>query len=91
MYTELLLKNQLQFENKIVNDDFLLRCIKNIIMEDQEKREGYELALRGLCYQILTTLLRHHTKIVSNQSELRYAVLDGLNRFSQPLLIWNLI
>lgn len=70
MYTELLLKQRLLFENKIVNDDLLLGCIKNIITEYEEKKEGYELALRGLGYQILTILLRHYTKNVSNQSEL---------------------
>jgi len=70
MYAELLLKNRLLFENKISNDDFLLGCVENIIRESQEKKEGYELALRGLGYQILTALLRSHTKTVPDQSEL---------------------
>lgn len=70
IYTELLLKNRLIFQNKISNDSFLLGCIKNIIKEFQQKREGYELALRGLCYQILTELLRNYTKTVPDQSQL---------------------
>lgn len=70
MYTELLLKNRLIFENKISNDGFLLGCIKNAIKEVQQKKEGYELALRGLGYQILTELLRNCTKTVPDQFEL---------------------
>jgi AraC-type DNA-binding domain-containing proteins len=70
MYTELFLKNRLQFENKILGDDFLLGCIKNVIKEFQEQKEGYELALRGLGYQILTVLLRKYTKTVPDPSEL---------------------
>ncbi|TCL56023.1 AraC family transcriptional regulator [Hydrogenispora ethanolica] len=70
MYTELLLKNRVRFENKISNDDFLLGCMKHIIKEFGEKKEGYELALRGLGYQILTALLRKFTKTVADQSEL---------------------
>ena len=70
MYTEPLLKSRLLFENKITNDDFILGIMKNIIEEFQEKKEGYELVLRGLAYQILTALLRRHTKTVPDQSEL---------------------
>lgn len=70
MYTELLLKNHLLFENKIVNDDFFFGIMENIIEEFQEKKEGYELVLRGLSYQILTILLRRYTKAVPDQSEL---------------------
>ncbi len=70
MYTELLLKNRLRFENKISHDDFLLGCMKNIIREFGEKKEGYELALRGLIYQILTALLREFTKEIPDPSEL---------------------
>jgi len=70
MYTEPLLKSRLLFENKITNDDFILGIMKNMIGEFQEKKEGYELVLRGLAYQILTALLRRHTKTVPDQSEL---------------------
>jgi Transcriptional regulator containing an amidase domain and an AraC-type DNA-binding HTH domain len=70
MYTELLLKNRLRFENKISNDDFMLSCLKNITQEYSEKKEGYELALRGSAFQILTILIRNYTKPVSNQSKL---------------------
>lgn len=70
MYTELLLKNRLRFENKIANDESLRGWMRNIIQEFQEKKEGYELALRGLAYQILTALLRGYTQTVSDPSEL---------------------
>jgi AraC family transcriptional activator of pobA len=70
MYTELLLKNRLLFETKISNDEFLLGSMKKIIKEFQEKKEGYELVLRGLSYQILTALLRRYTKTVADQSQL---------------------
>lgn len=70
MYTELLLKNRLLFENKISKDDFILGIMNSIIEEFREKKEGYELALRGLAYQILTALLRTYTKTAPNQSEL---------------------
>lgn len=70
VYSELLMKNLMQFENKINSDDFLVACVQNIIKENQEKRKGYEFALRGLVYQLLTLLLRSHTKAVSNQSQL---------------------
>lgn len=70
MYTELLLKNRLLFVNKISGDDVLLSSMKYLITEFEEKKEGYELALRGLVYQILTLLLRSYSKPVVNQSEL---------------------
>lgn len=70
MYTELLLKNYVVFENKISNDDILLGNMNNIISEFEKKEEGYELAIRGVSFQILTTLLRRYTKTVQNQSEL---------------------
>lgn len=70
MYTELLLKNYISFENKISEDDILLDNVKNIIKESQKSEEGYELAIRGLSFQLLANLLRRHTKTASNQSEL---------------------
>ena len=70
MYTELLLKNRLLFENRILSNDFILYRIKEIVREFLEKKEGYELALRGLSYQLLTALLRGYTKTVPNQLEL---------------------
>ncbi|EHI96826.1 transcriptional regulator, AraC family [Clostridium sp. DL-VIII] len=70
MYTELLLKNRLLFESKITNDDFFFGIMENITKEFQEKKEGYELVLRGLSYQILATLLRKYTKAVPDKSEL---------------------
>ncbi len=69
MYTELLLKNQIMFENKIANDDILLGHIKDMIEEFQNKEEGYELAIRGLSFQILTFLLRRYVKTVQDHSE----------------------
>ncbi len=70
MYTELLLKNHVVFENKISNDYSLLENMKNIINEFHQKDEGYELVIKGLSFLVLTTLLRKYTKTVQNQLEL---------------------
>ena len=70
MCMEQLLKNRILFKNEIVNDKFLIDSLKNIINEFQEKKQGYELVIRGLSYQILIDLLRRYTKKIPNQSEL---------------------
>ncbi|WP_415640132.1 AraC family ligand binding domain-containing protein, partial [Paenibacillus taichungensis] len=54
IYTELLLKNRFLFEEKITEDEFILGSIQKMIREYEEKKEGFELVLRGLTYQILT-------------------------------------
>ncbi|MEK4057144.1 AraC family transcriptional regulator [Paenibacillus sp. FSL F4-0087] len=70
IYTELLLKNRFLFEEKITEDEFILGSIQKMIREYEEKKEGFELVLRGLTYQILTDLIRSYTKKIPEQSEI---------------------
>jgi AraC-type DNA-binding domain-containing proteins len=69
MCRDQLLKNRILFKNKITNDNFLLDSMKIIINEFLEKKQGYTLVIRGLSYQILTSLLRKHAKAIPDQEE----------------------
>lgn len=70
IYAEPLLKNSILFENKVSRDDLTLNIIKNMVKEFREKNEGHELALIGLTYQMLTTLLRKYKKTIPDKTEL---------------------
>lgn len=69
-YVELILKNHMLFQNKIKNDKLILSYIANIILEYREHKEGYELAVRGYAYQLLTCLLREYIKVIPTQNDM---------------------
>ncbi len=72
IYTEQLLKKQIQFENIIEADDTLFGYVKNIIQEYQVKEEGYFLAIRGAAYQIFIILMRKYMKTISRKSAIEF-------------------
>lgn len=71
-YMEQILKTEMKFENIIEADDYLLLYIENIINEYQTREEGYQLAIRGAVYQILTILIRNYYKTSQGQSAIEF-------------------
>ncbi|SEP46260.1 AraC family transcriptional regulator [Propionispora vibrioides] len=66
-YITPLLENHIYFQNKIENDEDLVRQVTNLIGEYEQKKFGYELMIKAEAYHILVSLLRRHTVRVTNE------------------------
>ncbi len=71
-YTERLLKNQIRFENEPRQDQVILGIVKHLVEEFERREEGYQLAIKGFAYQLLSILMRHFIKSGLSQSELEF-------------------
>lgn len=71
-YTRQLLRKEIRFENIIEADEILHSYIRNIIHEYKTRKEGYQLAIRGAVYQILSMLMREYFKTTSGQSAIEF-------------------
>jgi hypothetical protein len=56
-----LTQNVVEFVNQI-DDPVILGCLKNIIAENEQRNESYELAFRGNAYLLLSLLYRKYCK-----------------------------
>lgn len=66
-YIAPLLENYIRFENKLENDEELVRQVKNLIEEYEQKKIGYELVIKAEIYRIFASLMRRHTVSVAEE------------------------
>lgn len=81
-YINPIMQNIILFKNKIFDDYEITKCIENIIKEFDEKKSGYELAIKSYIFMLLVLLFRGHIKktISRNLSLTRNRNLERLNR-----------
>lgn len=83
-YISPIASNLILFENKISNDDAVSQCIRDIIEEYENKKAGYELAVKASVFRLLVILLRNHVKRVLTQKEYN-SRLYKLKRFENVM------
>jgi AraC-like DNA-binding protein len=96
-YIEPIVRNLYRFENKIQNDREVVNCIENIITEFESGKPGYELAVKGSTYHLLTALLRRHIENILTPEEcnhrqkmfdkLKNALIYIENRYTDKLTL----
>jgi AraC-like DNA-binding protein/mannose-6-phosphate isomerase-like protein (cupin superfamily) len=96
-YIEPIVRNLYRFENKIQNDREVVHCIENIITEFESGKPGYELAVKGSTYHLLTALLRRHIENILTPEEcnhrqkmfdkLKNALIYIENRYTDKLTL----
>lgn len=65
-YMKPLLQNLIRFQNKIENDEELIRQVLELFREYEQKQPGYELWIKAGLYRIIVLLMRRHTVPVYN-------------------------
>ncbi|HMM22414.1 MAG TPA: AraC family transcriptional regulator [Selenomonadales bacterium] len=66
-YIAPLLANHICFQNKLENDEDLVRQVINLMEEYEQKQLGYELVIKAEIYRILVSLMRRHTVPVTDE------------------------
>ncbi len=66
-YLTPLLENRLRFPNKIANDTELSSQVLDLIAEYEQRRPGYELAIKAGLYRILATLFQRYAVTVTDE------------------------
>ncbi len=61
--------NHIVFDNLIQNDYLILKCIKTILYEYNNKEIGYELSIKANIYQLIVLLLRSHVYKIFSEDE----------------------
>lgn len=61
--------NRIVFKNLIQNDFFILKYIKDILDEYDNKEIGYELSIKANIYQFIVFLLRNHVDKIFSEEE----------------------
>lgn len=79
-YIEPIARNLISFNNKITSDKEVINCIENIITEFESGEPGYELAVKGSTYNLLTILLRKHIQdiLTPKECDIRQKMFDKL-------------
>lgn len=74
--------NLILFQNKISGDALINECINKIICEYNEKKSGYELAIKSAIYYLFVILLRRYINKVLTEKEhsLREKNMDRFSR-----------
>jgi AraC-like DNA-binding protein len=78
-------KNLIVFKNRLTQDTQAIECVKNIIMQSQEKGNGYELFIKSSVYMLIGLLIRDHVEKLMTEKEVK-AQVKNLERLNKVLL-----
>lgn len=72
-----IIENSIKFNNKI-NDKAVMKCLKKIIIEYEEKQLGYELAIKSGLFELFTLLIRNHVSrmLTTQEYDMRMRTLQ---------------
>lgn len=80
-YITPIIDNTLLFENHIVDNVAIQRCIELIIDEYTHRECGFELAIKAGLYNLLVLLLRKHVQVILTDSQVK-SRMKNINRFN---------
>lgn len=83
-YLTPLYQNRIAFFNLIENDPKITSCITDMIDEYENRKMGYELAVKALAYELLVLLLRGYIQKIISRKE-SHEKIQSLKRFEAVL------